>query len=708
MKRKRPSLPTKVPRDPTLPILQKSAAILSAISANDVLILVSETGSGKTTQLPQLILDSDPAASIVITQPRRVAAITVANRVAAERGVSVGEEVGYAVRFEDKSQRGLTRVRYVTDGVLLREVLAGGGGGLKKRYSHVIVDEVHERSVNTDIVLGIIKDSLVSTAASPVKGGASSFMARFRSQLAFKVIIMSATTDADKISSYFRDGTSLTVKSLLISGRTHKVSTMYSTHPVSDYVGGAVEAAEMVLSEYKKQGGDILVFLPGQDDINAAVSMLKKKIRVPKKGDSSRVFVFPLYAALSPADQLQAIESLQEGMRETCRKVVFATNIAETSITIPGIRFVIDSGVAKVRTLVSHNGMYIDMLRVQTISQAQADQRKGRAGRTGPGYLYRLYTTEQYTKLDKYPKPEILRVDAASTLLHVIAMLHSTKREGNHLSFPLLDKIPRHAQERALETLCALGAIDAKEGMSLTRTGELMARIPTGPMLARTLLESVRVGCMDAVLSVAAVLSCDGGIFISPTHKMEEARNAHRRFVNAAGDHLTLVNALNGFVERENEARRKEFCMDHFLNYRTLESAMCIRKQLDGIMSHGDMMSWGLKHALEKDVAVQCEEAGMEELVGRCLVAGYFKQIARKRSEDGKYVPLGKTGTEGGMGIDIHPSSSLRQLRTRKNPRLVVYDELVLTTKMYLRTVACVEEEWVVAHCNKYFRRAGV
>lgn len=707
MKRKRSSGPKPVQKDLNLPILQKSQEVLSALAANDVLILVSDTGSGKTTQLPQIILDNVPNSSILVTQPRRVAAITVASRVAAERRSTVGDIVGYAVRFQNKSSRITTRIRYVTDGVLLREALTDGFSALKKRYSHVIIDEVHERSVNTDITLGVIRETLAPpNSASKEKTSPPGLASLLRSKLAFKVVIMSATTDAEKIAQFFRDGTSLSVKQLGISGRIYKVNQMFATQPVPDYVDGAIEAALQVHTGYPTSG-HILVFLPGQEDIMSAISLLKTKLRYRFNKEQRRsVIILPLFAAQPPTEQLRAIAELPESMRSTHRKIIFATNIAETSITIPGVSYVVDSGVAKVRTLVPHNGLYTDVLRVQPISQAQAEQRKGRAGRTGTGYLFRLYTQEHYNALEKYPKPEILRADATATQLQIIALTHfGRKRPGyNHLQFPLLDKIPRHAREIALETLLALGAVD--KAMSLTETGELMARIPASPMLARSLLESTRLGCVDSMISTAAVLSVEGSIFLRPSNKIEQVKAAHRRFLSPQGDHLTLVNALHAYEQLGSDERKIEFCRDHFLNHRTLVTAENVRNQLDVVMSQGDMVSWGLTHPFPMGVREELEESSVEELVRRCLVAGYFRNIARRRAEDGKYVPIGNANALNSFehSVDIHPSSSFRAFRQKKNPPLVIYDELVCTTKMYLRTVCAIEYSWVPLHSNNYFK----
>lgn len=710
---------------PNLPILQKSDQILSVLAASDVLIVIGETGSGKTTQLPQLIVNSDSSASVVITQPRRVAAITVATRVASERAAQLGHDVGYAVRFQDKSKRGVTNIRYVTDGVLLREALSGGAVGLKKRYSHVIIDEVHERSVSTDLILGVVKQTLTS-ASTKSTGPATGFAAKnelfakmIRSKLPFKVVIMSATTDSSKIARFFEKGTSLKVSVLDIPGRSYPVKVLNVVKPVTDLFDTVVTATVQIHSN-QPMDGDILVFLPGQEEIMSAIAILKEKMR--RSSELKELRVFPLYAALSPDEQMHALQPLPANLRETVRKVIFATNIAETSLTIPGIVYVIDSGLAKVRSVIHDKGIFVDVLRTRPITAAEAQQRHGRAGRTERGTLFRLYTVEESNKMEKYPLPEILRTDAAATMLNIIVLCNKAAKSKTQLSspsspkgtskrlkefqtFPLMDEIPPKIKGSALETLCILGALDLK--MDLQPVGRLMARIPVSPMLGRSLLESLRVGCVDAMISLAAVLSVEGNILVSPASKRDKAKRAHKRFISEFGDHLTLVNALNAFMQVSKYEKKREFCQEHFLNLRTLQSAEAIRWQLDKLMQHGEMVSWGLSNPLQSEVAAQIAEENVENLVRRCLVAGFFRHAAQRREEDGRYVPIGFGAGSQLMekGVDIHPSSSLRALRKKCNPAFVIYNELILTSNAYLRTVVSIEREWLYQHCSRNFKQ---
>lgn len=669
-----------------LPILSQRQEILRAIDENNVVILVSETGSGKTTQLPQLVLQTKPKACMVVTQPRRVAAISVASRVAKERRSRLGDIVGYAVRFDDCSSRVRTRIRYVTDGVLLRESLSKGG---LSRYSHIIVDEVHERSINTDVVLSVAKRTLHESQTS-------------RHGRSLKVIVMSATTDAAKLGSFFSRDSDVKVKVLVVPGRQFPVSTLYTLSPVQDFVDAAVTAALQIHVDYPMDG-DILVFLPGQDEIHAAITLLSERIRryMPSSMHNS-VAAQPLYAALPPAEQIRAITPFETEKQRKVRKVVFATNVAETSITIEGIRYVIDTGMAKVRSLLPSSGLQAEILRLEPVSKAQADQRRGRAGRTGPGLVFRLYTEEQYDAMTSFPVPEILRVDCAGTVLQVIA--YDEAAGGNGIKyFPFLDTPPRRILASALETLMSLGAID--DEMKLTGTGQAMCKIPTSPMLARSLLEACRIGCLDDMVHLAAILSVDGTIFVSPILQRDAAKQAHRRFCAKLGDHLTLVNVYREFTALQGSLRRSEFCNDHFLNYRTLSSAEAISKQLNSLMESSEFLTWPISHPLPN--LLDIESATTDDLLQRCITAGFFRNAARKREEDGKYVLLGEqsrfSNTSLESGVDIHPSSVLSTGSARRSPSLIVYNDLVMTSKPYLRTVMTVDQEMLESHSGQYY-----
>lgn len=693
------------PTSETLPVVEQRERVLAAVAAHDVVILVSETGSGKTTQLPQLLLDADPAARIVVTQPRRVAAVSVATRVAEEQNVTLGESVGYAVRFDDRSSH-RTRIRYVTDGVLLRESLSRDA---LARYTHVVVDEVHERSVNTDVILGVVKRALLDAKKAAGANGSAAAGdgsdSAMKTSSPTKVVIMSATTDADKLKRFFDARGRLSVHTLRVPGRLHRVDTLYAAAPVQDFVDGAVTAALQIHVDYPMDG-DVLVFLPGQDEIMSAISLLAERVRrhLPA-GKEKSVVARPLFASLPPADQARAINASPPELMGRTRKIIFSTNVAETSITIPGIKYVVDSGMAKVRTQLSTRGLSADVLRLESISKAQTEQRKGRAGRMGPGIVFRLYTEAQYDVMTDYPVPEVLRVDAASTVLQIVAYDSAAKGPGL-LKFPRLDAPPKRMLVRALETLMALGALD--DSMQLTRTGALMSQIPTSPMLARSLLEATRLGCVEDMVSLAAILSVEGGVFVAPVAQRDAARAAHRRFVSRSGDHLTLVNVYRAYIDEEGKPRRASFCKDHFLNNRTLASAESIANQLKRLMGLSNTVAWGLQNPAI--AAMDIQDSSGDDLLRRCVVAGFFRNAARRRELDGRYVLVvsgsssSVSGNHAETGVDIHPSSVLCTGSTKRGPPLVVFNELVLTSKPYLRTVMAIEQDWLVAHSGSFFK----
>lgn len=709
MKRPRPEHSTQAPPSPgpnaQLPVALCANRIVDAVAEHDVVIVVAETGSGKTTQLPRILFESTPGSRVVVTQPRRVAAVSVATRVASEMAVELGGLVGYAVRFDDRSSREKTRVRYVTDGVLLRESLSGNA---LQRYSHIVVDEVHERSVNTDVILGVVKRTLLNRArdCSEQSGKAGAAGCREEEQRSFqrqKVVIMSATTDADKLRRFFEARGRLSVQTLRIPGRVHPVDVFYTAAPVQDFVDGAVTAALQIHVDHPMDG-DVLVFLPGQDEIASALSLLSERLRryLPAHQQKS-VSAYPLFASLPPVEQLRAITPLDKELRAKVRKIIFSTNVAETSITIPGVRYVVDSGMAKVRSLLSTRGVNADILKLEAISKAQADQRKGRAGRMGPGVVFRLYSEALFEKMETYPVPEVLRVDAASTVLQIMAYDAAAKGPGL-LKFPRLDAPPKKMMVHALESLMALGALD--EDMRLTATGAILSSIPVSPMLARSLLEAARLGCSDDMVALAAILSVEGGVFFSPPAQRDAAKAAHRRFVSRDGDHLTLVNVYRAFCAEEGKMRRVSFCKDNFLNLRTLSAAESIAAQLGRLMEGSTILQWALKNPVASGVDV--EDASITDILRRCIVAGFFKNAARRRDEDGKYVLVannrggaGNSLTE--TGIDIHPSSVLSTGSSRKGPPLLIFNELVMTTKPYLRTVVSIEQSWLTEHCGHFY-----
>lgn len=465
----------------SLPIFKLREPLLQAVREHNVLVVVGDTGSGKTTQMTQYLAEAGFADNgrIGCTQPRRVAAVSVAKRVAEEVGVRVGQEVGYNIRFEDVTSSE-TKIKYMTDGMLQREALIDPD---MSQYSVIILDEAHERTIATDVLFGLLKKTL-----------------KRRSD--FKLIVTSATLDAEKFSKYFFNCPIFT-----IPGRTFPVEVLYTKEPESDYLDAAlITVMQIHLSE---PAGDILVFLTGQEEIDTASEILFERMR--SLGNSvPELVILPVYSALPSEMQSRIFEPAPPG----ARKVVLATNIAETSITIDGVYYVVDPGFVKQNAYDPRLGM--DSLVVTPISQAQARQRAGRAGRTGPGKCYRLYTEAAYkNEMLPNPIPDIQRQNLSSTILLLKAM-----GVNDLLHFDFMDPPPHQTMLTALESLYALSALD-DEGL-LTRLGRKMADFPMEPQTAKMLISSIELGCSEEILSIVAMLSVQN-IFYRPKDKQSQA-----------------------------------------------------------------------------------------------------------------------------------------------------------------------------------------
>ena len=475
-----------------------------------MLIIEGETGSGKTTQIPQFLHEAGMTAGglkIGCTQPRRVAAMSVAARVADEMGVKLGSQVGYSIRFEDcTSER--TVIKYMTDGMLLREFL---GEPDLSSYKVMIIDEAHERTLHTDILFGLIKD-----------------IARFRPDL--KLLISSATLDAEKFSEFFDNA-----PIFRIPGRRFPVNIYYTKAPEADYIDACVVT---VLQIHVTQPlGDILVFLTGQEEIETAQEILIERSR--KFGSKiAELLIVPIYANLPSDLQAKVFEKTPPG----ARKVVLATNIAETSLTIDNIIFVIDPGFSKQNSYNARTGM--ESLIVVPVSKASANQRAGRAGRVAAGKCFRLYTAWAYQhELEENPVPEIQRVN----LGNVVLMLKSLGI-NDLIHFDFLDPPPHETLVLALEQLYALGALNHMG--ELTKLGRRMAEIPADPMMCKMLLASEKYKCSSEILSIAAMMSNNASIFYRPKDKIIHADTARKNFFLPGGDHMTMLNVYNQVSSR--------------------------------------------------------------------------------------------------------------------------------------------------------------
>ena len=463
----------------TLPVYAMRDDLLQAIEAHQVLVVVGETGSGKTTQLPQFLVDAGytrDGRMIACTQPRRVAAMSVAARVAEEMGVRLGREVGYSIRFEDCTSDH-TIVKYMTDGMLLREFLTNPDLGT---YSVIIIDEAHERTLGTDILFGLVKD-----------------IVRYRKDL--KLLISSATLDADKFSEFFDDAPTYNVP-----GRRFPVDIHYTPQPEANYLHAAITTVFQIHTTQPK--GDILVFLTGQDEIDVAMENLQQTCRA-LGGKIPELIVCPIYANLPSDMQAKIFEPTPPG----ARKVVLATNIAETSITIDGITFVIDPGFVKQNSYNPRTGM--SALSVVPCSRASVNQRAGRAGRVGPGKCFRLFTKWAYqNELEENTVPEIQRTNLANVVL-----LLKSVGINDLLNFDFLDPPPTDMLIRSLELLYALGALNDRG--ELTKLGRRMAEFPVDPMMSKAILASEEYHCTEEVLSIVSMLAESASLFFRPKDK---------------------------------------------------------------------------------------------------------------------------------------------------------------------------------------------
>lgn len=527
-----------------LPIDGVQKELLDTIAKNQVVVITGDTGSGKSTQLAQL-LDGSGAytgrgRAIVVTQPRRIGAVSLARRVAQEMGTRVGDCVGYTIRFDDQTSE-RTRIKYATDGIVLRECLQDS---VLDRYSVVILDEAHERSLQTDILFGLVRG--ISARRNDIK-----------------IIVMSATLDTKKFTTYFG------CPSFHIPGRCYPVQVFYAEKTKRGYMKAAVE--KVVEIHTSEPLGHVLVFLTGQDEIERACALLGKKLDALYEDgvDMPDIVILPMYAALTSAKQQRIFHETAEG----CRKVVISTNICETSLTVDGIAYVVDPGFAKQKSFDATTG--IDSLVVSPISKVAAEQRKGRAGRTREGKCYRLYTEEVFRKeIPDETLPEIQRTSLSSTAL----MLKSMKIDP--LRFEYLDPPDPKAVVRALRTLWYLGALD--DAGSVTRLGNLMNRFPLEPSLSKLLVLSLEAGVEQEILTIAAMLTVEN-IWINPRDGDEKTRaqGMRARFASRYGDHITFLCVYDTW-----EANRfsRRWCEENYIHFRAMRQAKEVRRQLTDIL----------------------------------------------------------------------------------------------------------------------------
>ncbi|XP_019085937.1 PREDICTED: probable pre-mRNA-splicing factor ATP-dependent RNA helicase DEAH5 isoform X3 [Camelina sativa] len=619
----------------SLPIYKLKKELIQAVHDNQVLVVIGETGSGKTTQVTQYLAESGytTRGKIGCTQPRRVAAMSVAKRVAEEFGCRLGEEVGYAIRFEDCTGPD-TVIKYMTDGMLLREILIDEN---LSQYSVIMLDEAHERTIHTDVLFGLLKKLM-------------------KRRLDLRLIVTSATLDAEKFSGYFFNCNIFT-----IPGRTFPVEILYTKQPETDYLDAAlITVLQIHLTEPE---GDILVFLTGQEEIDSACQSLYERMKGLGK-NVPELIILPVYSALPSEMQSRIFDPPPPGKR----KVVVATNIAEASLTIDGIYYVVDPGFAKQNVYNPKQGL--ESLVITPISQASAKQRAGRAGRTGPGKCYRLYTESAYrNEMPPTSIPEIQRINLGMTTLTMKAM-----GINDLLSFDFMDPPQPQALISAMEQLYSLGALD-EEGL-LTKLGRKMAEFPLEPPLSKMLLASVDLGCSDEILTMIAMIQT-GNIFYRPREKQAQADQKRAKFFQPEGDHLTLLAVYEAWKAKNFSG---PWCFENFIQSRSLRRAQDVRKQLLSIMDKYklDVVSAGKNFTK----------------IRKAITAGFFFHGARKDPQEGY-----RTLVEN-QPVYIHPSSALFQ----RQPDWVIYHDLVMTTKEYMREVTVIDPKWLVELAPRFFK----
>ncbi|KAK8809587.1 hypothetical protein WA158_000530 [Blastocystis sp. Blastoise] len=623
----------------SLPVYKRREELLDAIEKHQILIVTAETGSGKTTQIPQFLHEAGytKRGMVGCTQPRRVAAMSVATRVAEEMGVKRGYEVGYSIRFEDCTSD-KTIIKYMTDGMLLREFLTDPA---LEAYSVMIIDEAHERTLHTDILLGLMKD-----------------ICREREDL--RLIISSATMDASKFSDYF-DGAPI----FAIEGRRFDVTTRFTKAPEADYVEAAIVT---VLQIHCTQSlpGDILVFLTGQNDIEQVYEGLTTRTRA-LGSKIKELIILPIYSTLPQAEQ----EKIFQPTPPNARKVVLATNIAETSLTIDGIKYVVDTGFCKQNSYNPKTGM--ESLIVTAISQAAAEQRSGRAGRTGPGMAFRLYTKLSY-EMDMAPFtiPEIQRTNLASVVL-----LLKSLGLNDILHFDYIDPPPAESLIRALEHLYALGALNAMG--ELTKLGRRMAEFPCDPQMAKAIIQSEKYGCSEEIITIISMLDSSNSIFYNPKNQKLASEVAHKRFSRGTfGDHIALLVIYNEWKETNYS---QAWCQENFIQYKSMKRARDVREQLEGLCER---------------VEVQLVSNERDYIsIRKALCEGFFANVARVE-KSGEYHTLKKNKV-----VSIHPGSSL--FNQERPCDCVLFHELVYTTKDFLRICTEIEVSWIKEIAPHYF-----
>jgi len=632
-----------------LPVAKSKNQLLYLLEKHQVVIVVGETGSGKSTQIPQYLLESGYAKEkmICVTEPRRVAATTLAARVAEEKNTRLGDTVGYSIRFDECFSREHTKIKFVTEGILIREIM---GDPLLSQYSVLMLDEVHERTSQIDIIMGLVKKVM-------------------RRRRDLKIVISSATVDAEYIRNFFNRGKENSKKEapaevLSVEGRNYSVDIFYLDNPCPDYVKGCAETAIKI--HEKEPPGDILIFLTGMEEVDQCVNFLKNYSDTAKQSKHGlSLWVLPMYGALAPTRQLKVFRPAGQGSR----KVVVATNIAETSITIEGISYVVDSCFVKMMWL--NPETFINTLIITEASQASAEQRAGRAGRTRTGKCFRLVREKDFLNLPLNAPPEMQRTDLCLSVLQLKAI-----GIDNIVRFEFPSAPPSANLISALELLYALGAID-DTGQLTKPLGEQISELPIHPTLSKMLLSSAEMGCAEEMATIIAMLQVEN-VFVSPPGQGDRARIAKRKFEVEQGDLITLLNVYVAFCKFNMD---KHWCSSHFLRYKALKRATELRKQLLSTLKRFNL------------VVGSCTDM---EVILKCIVAGLFPNAAYLHMS-GDYRTV-----RGDIPLKIHPKSVLY---TVKWPSYLVYTEIIHSKNVYMRDVTAIDPVWLEVLAPHFYHK---
>lgn len=635
---RQPSSKARLTPMPGLPISQRAEEIIEAIRKNRVLILCGETGSGKTTQLPKLcvLAGRGRKGKIAHTQPRRIAASSIAKRLAEETGTELGQWVGFKIRFTDRTEPG-AKVKLMTDGILLAETQ---GDPLLKAYDTIIIDEAHERSINIDFLLGYLKGLL-------------------KKRPDLKVIVTSATIDSERFAKHFSDEKGVLAPVLTVSGRTYPVEIRYRAPEDEDETDdkSLMLAISDACDELCREGpGDILVFLPGEREIREAAELLTRS-------QPPTTEILPLYARLSAAEQEKVFKPSEK------RRIVLSTNVAETSITVPGIHYVVDTGLARVKRYSYRNK--VDQLLIEPVSQASANQRSGRCGRVANGVCIRLYSEEDFARRPPFTDSEIMRTNLAAAILRMKSL-----KLGDVRAFPFVQAPPNRAIVDGISLLKELNALDDRE--RLTEVGRALAKLPVDPKVARMLLAAKDNGSLSEVLIVASALSVQDPRE-RPLDRQEAADNVHRSMADDKSDFTTFVKlwryVQNAMEHKESNRKLTEEFRRKFLSPRRLREWRDVYRQLKELTAE---LGWKLNE----------KEANYEQ-VHTALLTGLLGNLGYKIPDaEPKSAPfLGARGIK----FFIWPGSP----RVKKCGRWIMAAELMETSRLFARTVADVDPQWI-------------